>query len=693
MFAHSEFVNALGDDTENKFHSEYIESYLHHAIPGETIEEWTSREGVHFHASSEIYRPLAMAVSIQGSSPNQFSVDTTRSDWQERFTGAVKQVLVGAGIARAQDTVVLSTVRGKPISGYSIEQMEKVGVVYPMVNGRRCTEAIIPAAVAAPRGAGAKNISSNISGGAAANVSPVAAIGEQLKTPPTHAINADELLAGWAARLCESAIDGLVREASKATALSELDKCLFDDSRVKPTLQKLIQSSVSHLNSFEELISVHGDEAMAADLKARQLDLNEISSEIADQIMSQVELAYRAHQKDVVDFFHNEDAKASRIAAAAIGNKLNSSPGAGATGKRTVFGGVVVPVLAGEPLIDYMYPSAAKLHKTLISAALIRNHNLECGIQQTIKGGAPGYRRKRHGRRRRNNKEKEIPAAAPAPSADEKGGDENATTTPAPMKAKIGAPAVANYRDLFSHAPESYVAALELLHVRARLPRAPGLDMFEKVGAAPTPYVIMENHRNFNNSQTRHRRTPSAELAHYRANMTAKEREAEKRGHQRVLPDARKAVKLMNESISANAGAPPPLEYRNTSSSSVGAVIGSASSSPVSRGPPPPLVLASPSRAAAPAPAAPVTQTRSSPPPPLRASAPVASPAKRAVPGLAPVATPMPSLQRQPQQKQQPDGVVLIQNRIPSASISSSTAEVSLPPVPGVVSLPTVARK
>ncbi len=171
----------------------YIESYLEHRTGGQTIEEWTQQEGQHLFSTSDIYRPLTISVAIQGHSNNCFAVDMSKADWHSQLTSAVKSTLVAAELAQSSDNVSLTTVRGDAIADSTMHGLRQLGVVYPLVNGKK---------PAVP--------------------SPVEAT--HIATPATHAINREELLAMWTADVCEKCIPVIAQQAAQATSARDLGK-------------------------------------------------------------------------------------------------------------------------------------------------------------------------------------------------------------------------------------------------------------------------------------------------------------------------------------------------------------------------------------------------------------------------------------------------------------------------------------
>lgn len=164
------------DELYERYQPNYVETYLNEKTPGQSIEEWTALEGNKLFVGNQIYKPLTIAVSIQGPSNNNFGVDATRVDWHPQFVTAVKSTLVQGQIARASDTVTLTDVRGNNISDFTVHQLQQVGTIYPVVNGKR-----VSAAVRQQR--------------------------EFVDTPPTHAINKEQLLSQWSADVCTKSIE------------------------------------------------------------------------------------------------------------------------------------------------------------------------------------------------------------------------------------------------------------------------------------------------------------------------------------------------------------------------------------------------------------------------------------------------------------------------------------------------------
>ncbi len=150
-------------------------------------------------------------------------------------------------------------------------------------------------------------------------------------------------------------------------------------------MRAVVEKHGGHLPSFQKVVEVHADPALLVAIDEKKLSRDVISSEIADHVLRNVEGAYQAHVSDVTAYFKAQELKSAK--------NLPS-------GKRTIFGSASAAAAIGEELavaaaIEDAYPTAMKLHKTILSKALMGNNGLEQNIGFCIRVG-PRRRNRRH---------------------------------------------------------------------------------------------------------------------------------------------------------------------------------------------------------------------------------------------------------------------------------------------------------
>lgn len=415
------------DFVEERYQPLYVETFMENRTIGQTIEEWTVQEGRHLFASSDIYRPMKVAVAIQGPSNNCFALDMTKVDWHSQFASAVKNTLIAADLAQAGDTLTLTTVRGDGIADLTMHELQQVGVVYPLINGKPAN-AHPSQLIAAPH----------------------------IETPATHAVNRDELLAQWSADVCQKGISVIAAQAARAQSAEELDTILFGEE-TRQAVQAMVEEHGGHLPTFQKVVEVHGDPSLLSALDKKLTDHAAISSDITDKILGTVEGAYQAHVEDITAYFKTQDMKRS---------SSSSSP-LTASGKRTMFGGASSVAAIGSAMqmansIESVYPTAMKLHRTVLGKALSDNPQLEQTIGMCVRIGAKVRKRSSSKKNKdkknkdKKNKEEEKKAAATAKEVD--------------SCMSIG-------ESIFAGEPERLVKSMERRHQLARIPPSPGAEL------------------------------------------------------------------------------------------------------------------------------------------------------------------------------------------------------------------------
>lgn len=604
---------------DGKYTPIFIESYFENRIRGQTIDEWTHEEGVYLHEQGEIYLPTQVAVSIQGSCANLFAVDTTRANWQAKFTDAVKSVLVEGNLASPSDSVRLVTVRGDAVdTDMTLHKLRAVGNLYPEVAGVRLTP-VVPAAVIQNAAIGGA-VGATRRGALAAVQQKlperaVAAIGTQLRTPATYAINKEDHLNAWCSDMCESVVELLVPIAARATSLGELDSQLLNSDKVQQLLQKHVEEyAASHVESFSKLIETHADPIVLDYLDTEHMTVADVASAISEHLMETLAGGYEAKGDQVVAFFQNQEAKRTMMAAA----NATSASTVG-TGRRAVFsiGSSLNPTPVNETVVDMAYPNALALHRTMLSAIFHDNQFLNDTVTNTLVGGPCKF----HARRRRNkNKGGRRGRSRSASREIEKMDAEisAAIEEERPLRIREIGAGMADHQELFDHKPEAFIAALDRRFALARLPPAPAV---EPIGGA----VHRRNTRGgksvvHNKSEEEKKFDDDADAAAKRNLILPTKRQgpaAAASPQERSDERARARFAAVSSEIAASMTmAPPPLEPRSPNVRPTAVELRTdmvkppASSSVGSR----PLPALAPIAAAL-LPAKPVVAARSAPPP------------------------------------------------------------------------------
>jgi hypothetical protein len=351
------------DDEFVAYQPAFVQAYLDNRECAEqTIDEWTRFEGVNLFATSDIYRPISLSVAVSGTEPNAFEVDMARPDWFGQLEGAVRTTLTSAGLAKAGDKVSLENVRREPIHGLTRYQLEQTGTVYATLNGQRTVD------LAQSKQAG---------------------LGCALRTPLTHSPIKEELLMSYVTDLFARAGELLIGELAGSADVMEVNKRVSSDGDdgVKKAVADLIMrdagtGATAELKTFDRLVETYAEPLALEALKRGDLTLRSIAEQMATRIVEQVASQMQSHYKDVESFYQAQ--------------QLTKAPHQ-AKSERTIFAtdSTMAQNAARIGTILRTYPTATKLHRTVIANALDKNERLAHEVISALKNSIPAKRRQR----------------------------------------------------------------------------------------------------------------------------------------------------------------------------------------------------------------------------------------------------------------------------------------------------------
>lgn len=348
----------INNDEEefSRYQQAYVEAYLDNRIhSSQSIEEWTQEEGkLHFPAS-DIYAPVEVAVAISGSELNGFSIDLTRPDWHNQFQAAVKQSLLDAGLARAGDAFGLTDVRGNSIADKTQHEIQQTGVIYATVNGKRTID--MPASSAV--------------------------IGCAVETPATHAINKEELLHNYVEDTLHTASAIIIDSLCKAGSVVDVENQISVEghkANLLPVLTNVIMKSGTAKQgtlAFAKVVETYADPAVLMAIQDGRLSYEDIATDMANNVLDNVAAAMQVHNEEL-DAFYQHQAIASSTA-------ISSSIAASSPQGRSIFGGTAsakrIQAIATE------YPTARRLHGSIVQGALLGNAALGDRVKIVVKRG------------------------------------------------------------------------------------------------------------------------------------------------------------------------------------------------------------------------------------------------------------------------------------------------------------------
>lgn len=352
------------DDEFVRYQPTYVQTYLDNRQGAEqTIEEWTRFEGSDLFATSDIYRPISLAVALSGTEHNAFEVDMARPDWYGQLEGAVRTALVRGGLAKEKDKVALENVRREPVNEFTRHQLERTGTLYASVNGQRTVDS---------------------------TRSKQAGLGCELATPLTHSPTKEAKLVTYTADLFNRAGELLIAELAKSADLLEVNKRVSSDGDdgVKKVIADLIMRDAgseaggcTELNTFDRLVEAYADTLALEALKRGDLTTRTIAERMATHIVDQVATQMQTHYSEVESFYQ----------ARQLGGQ------AGSKQARTIFapGSALAQNSARIESIMRTYPRPEKLHRMIIANALDKNERLARSVIASLKNSIPIKQRQR----------------------------------------------------------------------------------------------------------------------------------------------------------------------------------------------------------------------------------------------------------------------------------------------------------
>lgn len=427
-----------------RYQPAYVDAFIsQRQYPEQTIEEWTSTEGSLNFGASQIYKPLNISVSISGPSDNSFSVDCSKVDWHPRLLNAVKGALTEARRMGSADTLTLSDVTGTLISSdMSASALQSVGVVYPVINGKRVIR------------------------------SPMIGHEVQVPTPLSHQSNKESILVNWAQKVASKAVSVIAASANGAADASAVDQRLFGQT----TLQSLSQMIQKEIAPVSDLFVDPGTSAEQA------------AQAISDKIMEAVEKAYQNRASDVVAFFKHQQATLSPL----IQNPLQQQQQREKQQQRSIFSPSVkaekersaTQLVQGaiSNKIDILYPTQLSLHKDILSPLATSDENLHAAIGHCLCAPSANKRRGKvitgGGMLRRRPSDKSSSSSSSTTTTDVTvsaipSSSSSSSVTPGPARIDH----LASFRAMLGD--EQYIAAIAAKNALANVPPSPGFVEIE----------------------------------------------------------------------------------------------------------------------------------------------------------------------------------------------------------------------
>lgn len=450
-----------------RYQPAYIDAFLESKhYPTQTIEEWTSAEGVNRFGGSQIYKvsvcvkekcirltrvkkPLSINVCISGPSDNLFTVNCTKMDWHPKLSRAVKEACVAANIAKEQDSVTLSDVCGQPISSdMSAAALRNAGVIYPVINGIRSTR------------------------------SPLVGAEIQALTPVSHQANHSGKLLNWSQNVCGKAAAVIASSVASSANATEVDQRLFSDETRKQLVQMI--EKVSCLFVFLFLLT-RAETQSIPEVAETFLDdgtqHGPVSQALAEKIMETVERVYQTRAKDVTDFFAHHAAIAAGIPQQAVSPQTSE--------KRSMFSQNAKTERvrleqqgrqqAISSRIGILYPTQAALHRDILSPLVSGKGNLHEAIGHCLCSPEHKHRHKHQHAGGR------VRARRGYGLVNESIGQTVASGATQPEVKVSTASKEKDHLAAFKHllTDEDYIRAIAMKHALEGIPPSPGFESIE----------------------------------------------------------------------------------------------------------------------------------------------------------------------------------------------------------------------
>ena len=349
------------DELETIYRPDYIGAYRDSQYDG-PIEEWTQFEGCHLFSAPQIYKETSVNMAIQSNAHNAFSVNMTTPTWHSDLVQSVQSALVEADMCTAEDSVTLCDNLGGSIHNRPGAEMRMIGVIYPMVNGKRtCT----------PK-------------------DYLRGPGVAVKTPASHAVNKDDLLVQWgedlAALVSDLVVENLVGSEDMDEITRKIGGTIHSDS-VHPAIVKKTLDHAGHLDSFSHVLRIHSDPTVVKGIKDGDFTKEDVAKSVADVMLEEIVTAFRASSDDVGSFFKVRKSDLARATASRDGYQ------------RTVF---ETAHDAEERVNDlrHKYPTDREMYRDIANGAFTDNPDLVNRVIFVLRNG-PTNVHLRGGRRRR----------------------------------------------------------------------------------------------------------------------------------------------------------------------------------------------------------------------------------------------------------------------------------------------------
>jgi len=351
------------DEEYRDYQPAFVEAYLQSRYgPEQSIEEWHDAEGGYMFHTDEIHRPVSLAVSLSGSEPNEFLVNTGIGDWHSKLEDAVRSALEKGGHVKVGDKVALENVRGESLSGLSRDQLEKQGQIYAVVNGKRTVET---------------------------QRSKQAGLGCVMRTPLQYSPLKESMLVDYTKDLFERAQELIIAELASCQNMVELDARVAAENEkgIKHAVATLIErdaGTCKDLGTFDNLVKTYAEPLALEALRRGHLTTRIIAEKMASRIVDEVASCMQSKGEHVQQFYQAQELLAAKRLA---------PPGKG----RTIFANdsFMAKTAASIGEILKTYPTATKLHRTVVANALDANEGLRRSVIAVIANAIPPEERQR----------------------------------------------------------------------------------------------------------------------------------------------------------------------------------------------------------------------------------------------------------------------------------------------------------
>jgi hypothetical protein len=267
-------------------------------------------------------------------------------------------------LIKSSDKVTLETIRGEPVQGMDRQALQRQGVVYALVNGKRSVE------MAASKQAG---------------------LGAAMRTPVTHSPLKQVMLVDYVEDLFDRVGEYVIEELAKcptALALEEMVASDADDG-VKKGVANIIVASAGvlggELPTFAHVVEAYGEPLALEALKRKDMSLTNIADQMALRVVNEVANQMQASYEDIESFYRADQllSMQKRIGASAATRTIFSAESS------------MAKTAASINAIKSQFPTAKSLQRTLVANALQNNSGLVRSVISVLKNAIPPKQRQR----------------------------------------------------------------------------------------------------------------------------------------------------------------------------------------------------------------------------------------------------------------------------------------------------------